>query len=148
MMGPSLPNPFDHSLDGSRHHLEAVNPPQDALDAAIHEALRSQPLAAPPPLLYAMVMRNVRRQPLPKFRIHWLDLALSLFAAGMLLVGWLALRYLPQVWLNYMRLQVLYQINKLWYIDIPLFTWTVIVIGLFLAGLLAVFMLQPRRRFN
>jgi len=149
MIGPSLPNPFEPLPTGGDHsngrRTRGSVLPETALDAAIVQALRSEPLASPPPLLYAAVMRSVRREPRPRFRLHWLDLALSLFAAGMPLLVWWAWRSLPPLWLNYLRLQVLYQLNKLWYFNFPLLATGAIMTGLMLAIIAVAILMQPRR---
>lgn len=89
-------------------------------DRVIEEALRTSPLAPAPPLLYAAVMRQVRQSAAytrPVFRVSWLDLALSLFAAGMLGLGWVTWLWLPSAWLGYLRLQALWVWQKAWYLD-------------------------------
>ncbi len=89
-------------------------------DRMIEDALRTAPLAPAPPLLYAAVMRQVRQSAAysrPAFRISWLDLALSLFAAGMFGLGWVAWLWLPRVWVEYLRLQALWVWQKTWYLD-------------------------------
>lgn len=148
MNGPSLPNPFDmYPTENGRLHGEHAggSSTETRLDAAIAEALRSEPLAPPPPLLYAAVMRSVRADVRPRFHIHWLDLALSLFAAGMLLTAWWALRSLPQVWLDYMRLEVMYQVNKLWYLNFPLVVWSAAAFAMLLACIAAAWLARPQR---
>jgi hypothetical protein len=82
----------------------------------VNDALGSMPLEPPPANLFPAVMRQVRRQQaaMPRFRLSWLDLALSLFAAGMaglvVILAWLflpdpgpELLYLEQ-WLDYFAL--------------------------------------------
>ena len=104
-----------------------------ALDAAVDDALRSAPLEAPPPLLYAAVMRQVRlhpRRPPAPFRPGWLDLALSLFGAGMLAVGWLAWRLTPPPLAGYLRQMAFYNLQRLWLADQGPLLW----IGLGLAA--------------
>ena len=52
--------------------------------AAVDDALRTQLPAVPPLTFRAAVMARVRAlQPAPRFRLHWLDFALSVFVAGM-----------------------------------------------------------------
>jgi hypothetical protein len=149
MIGPSLPNPFEtYPVGGDGQGSRTPpggKPAQTALDAIIDQALSSEPLAPPPPLLYTLVMRDVRREPRPSFRLHWLDLALSLFAAGMLLAVWWSLRSLPQLWLDYMRLQALYQLDKLWYLNFPLLVWGAAAAGLLATCLAAAALLHPQR---
>ena len=56
--------------------------------AAVDDALRAYPLASVPPTLAPAVMARVRvLSPTPRFRLEWIDYALSLFAAGMVGLG-------------------------------------------------------------
>ena len=151
MNGPSLPNPFDAPPGASIHTHADRRSSDDELDTAIDDALRAQPLAAPPPMLYAAVMRQVRREPRPRFRLSWLDVALPLFAAGMTyLLAW-AGRSLPS-WiavdprLAYLRLLAEYQLQKLVYIDFPLVLWVSVAGLMLLAALAAVIVAAPPRR--
>jgi hypothetical protein len=108
-------------------------------ETVIEEALRTAPLAAPPPLLYAAVMQRVRHAQapaaLPAFRVTWLDLALSLFFTGMLAVVWFALQAVPQAWVIYWRNQALWSLQKVLYLDTGPLTW--LIAGLTLAALAA-----------
>ena len=63
----------------------------------VDEALRTYPLKAAPATLAPRVAARLRRlgtgalSPAPRFRLMWMDYAISLFAAGMLglaLFGW------------------------------------------------------------
>jgi hypothetical protein len=70
--------------------------------AAVDDALRAYPLAEPPTHLKASVMRRLSalarqpaRAPRPRFQLQWIDLALSTFSAGMLIVCLVGWRLLP-----------------------------------------------------
>jgi hypothetical protein len=77
----------------------------DEVYRQVDEALRTYPLQPAPATLAPRVMARLRAlTPAPRFRLSWIDYALSLFAASMLglaLLGWQALT--PQLLL---RLQV------------------------------------------
>ena len=71
-------------------HIEPPTDAERAAYAAVDEALRSYPLRLVPPGLAAAVMAAVQAPgenmpPWPTFRLKWIDLALSGFAA--LMVG-------------------------------------------------------------
>jgi len=57
----------------------------------VDDALRTYPLAPEPPTLVPQVRARLHSlSPAPRFRLYWLDYALSLFAAGMVaLVSWM-----------------------------------------------------------
>ncbi|HEY4689506.1 MAG TPA: hypothetical protein VIK33_09355 [Anaerolineae bacterium] len=67
--------------------------------AAVDDALRAYPLAPAPPNLLPAVMARVRVQsPVPRFRLAWIDYAVSLFAAimaGLAILLWQSIP--PQV---------------------------------------------------
>jgi hypothetical protein len=66
--------------------------------AAVDDALRTYPLAEAPADLRRAVLARVRAlsaTELPRFRVAWLDVAISAFGAGMILVLFLAWRLLP-----------------------------------------------------
>jgi len=82
-------------------------------------------------------MQQVRRQAAPpSCRVSWLDLAISLFGAGMLGAVWLGWRWLPPVWISYMHMELQWQMQKLWYLDRYLLVWTGIGLAALLAGLI------------
>lgn len=122
------------------------------LDAEIEAALRSAPLAPPPPLLYAAVMHRVRQSaPMPRFEVTWLDGALSLFLAvipGLLWLGWISL---PPLWLNILRLQSLYILQRLWYLEYSTILWAgtglALIAVVFISGA-AGWMLLHSRQLN
>lgn len=66
--------------------------------AAVDDALRTYPLAAPPPYLLDQVMERLEvasPAPTPRFRLTWLDYALSLLAASVVGVALVLWRLLP-----------------------------------------------------
>jgi len=89
---------------------------------AVVDALETWPLMAEPAHLKARVMAQVQPHPaLPRFRVHWSDLAISLAGAGLAFASTLLWRHLfsirqvylfcPQV---YLRLEVLRLEATLW----------------------------------
>jgi len=126
---------------------------QSAIDraayAAVDEALRTAPLAVVPPTLAPAVMRRVRGlTAAPRFRLVWLDYALSLFAAGLaglLLLLWQAV----PAWLT-PRLQL--EILHWSYYTPPAALWGALVSGLGLAVAVmvtvAVLLVRPRFRLT
>jgi hypothetical protein len=71
--------------------------------AAVDEALRSDPLAPAPRTLAPGVLAAIaayQRAALPPFRLDWMDMALSGFGAGMVLLALLLWRWLttPAGW--------------------------------------------------
>ncbi len=116
---------------------------QDWMDVAIEDAFRTAPLSSPPPLLYAAAMSRVRRQPQPRFRVGWLDLALSLFASLMIATVWLAWLAIPANWQDYLRMLALWNLEKLWYLDANLIAWCALaVVALLVCGAIAVWGLR------
>ena len=74
---------------------QLTDPDQAAFDA-VDDALRTFPLAAAPPALSPKVMARIRAlAPAPRFRIRWLDFAVSLFIAGMVGLAILFWQTLP-----------------------------------------------------
>jgi len=65
----------------------------------VDEALRTYPLDEAPTSLYASVMLQVHKtQKSARFRLSWLDYALSLFAAGMVGTLWILWKsYTPSI---------------------------------------------------
>ena len=56
--------------------------------AVVDEALRTYPLVPTPPTLAPAIMARVHAMSLaPRFRLKWIDYALSFFAAGMVGLG-------------------------------------------------------------
>jgi len=89
---------------------------------AVVDAMETWPLVPEPARLRARVMAQVQPRPvLPRFRIHWSDLAISLAGAGVVFAFTLLWRYLfsmhqiylfrPQV---YLRLELLRLKATLW----------------------------------
>jgi len=89
---------------------------------AVVDALETWPLMPEPARLRARVIAQLQPRPaLPRFRVHWSDLAISLAGAGVVFASTLLWRYLspmrqvylfrPQV---YLRLEVLRLEAMLW----------------------------------
>ncbi len=115
--------------------------------AAVDKALRTAPLAEVPPALASAVMARVCGQAAaPRFRLSWLDYALTLFAAGLgglLLLAWQAV---PAWVAPRFQLQLLH-----WsYYTPPAALWGSVAaaVGLALAALVVggVLVLRPRYR--
>jgi hypothetical protein len=129
----------------------------DKLDAVIVDALRSAPLASPPPGLFVAVMGqvsgdmgpspvvrhrlpSVRRSPsaaVPSFRVSWLDLALSLFGAGLAGVVGLTWVAIPPQWSAYLRMYGLWIVQHTWYSERVVLVWCGLALAALCAGLLA-----------
>jgi hypothetical protein len=96
----------------------------------IEDALSTYPMAAVPPGLSAAVMAQVRALSLkPRFRLSWMDYAVSLFVSGMASLFLLVWQLLPPNLTARLRLQLLLterflEINSL---------WPIIVVGIVLA---------------
>ena len=124
-----------------------------ALDAAIEDALRTAPLEATPPGLYQAVMRRIdassrsvpmqkprvnrlQSQPFVKgaFRVSWLDLALSLFGAGMLVLTGVMWSWLPAPLAAYFRMQLLYSGQVLVYRNTSLLVWCSVALAALIVG--------------
>jgi hypothetical protein len=77
--------------------------------AAVDAALRTYPLAPAPAAFTPQVMSRIRAlTPAPRFRLAWIDYAVSLFAAGMvglLIVLW---QSIPPQMAVHVQLQILY----------------------------------------
>lgn len=66
---------------------------------AVDDALHTYPLAPAPPTLASAVMARIRvRSSVPHFHLEWIDYALSLFAAGMVGLGWLFWQSISSQW--------------------------------------------------
>ena len=64
--------------------MDSLDDRKREVDAAIEDAFRTYPLAPAPAGIMHTVMRRIEiTKPLPRFRLHWLDFAISLFFAGM-----------------------------------------------------------------
>lgn len=120
--------------------------------ALVDDALRTEPLSPPPPTLAPAVLariRALRPTPLPRFRLAWIDYAVSLFATGMVALAFLLWQSItPQMMLQ-AKLQIL-----LWQ-QLPGATllWASLLGGLILtaaAGLVAVaaFGRRPLRAYR
>jgi len=94
----------------------------DRLDAAIVEAVRTYPLDEAPAALRAGVMSRLKAgriqagrlgASMPRFRLTWVDFALSLFFAAMLGAVMLVGVMLPPPLAAYLRLQMRYWFQML-----------------------------------
>jgi len=102
---------------------------------AIEDALRTAPLEPVPLQLFPLVMRRVKTTPYrPHFQVPWLDIALGLFAIGMVGVLWLAAQWLPPAWLNYMRLELSWLWMRICYLDMD--GYGMVIAGLTVGGCL------------
>ena len=71
---------------------------RDADSATVAEALRTYPLAPPPPTLLPGVVARLRTLPAgirPKFRLGWFEWAISLFTTGLAGVGFVLWQSVP-----------------------------------------------------
>jgi hypothetical protein len=62
--------------------------------AAVDDALRTFPIASPPPRLFPAIMARVRASEPPRFRPSWIDYAASLVLALAIGLPWLLWRWL------------------------------------------------------
>ncbi len=118
----------------------------------VDDALRTQPLSPPPPTLAPAVLARVRAlrpAPLPRFRLAWIDYAVSLFATGMVALAFLLWQSITPQMMMQAKLQIL-----LWQ-QLPGATllWVSLLGGLVLtaaAGLaaVAVFARRPLRAYR
>jgi len=134
---------------------ERMNRMESTIEAALEDGLRTVPLEAAPAGIYQFVMQHIdaRKQPardsrLPAaqsqpapfervtFRVSWLDLALSLFGAGMLVLTGLMWSWLPAPLAAYLRMQMLYNGQMLLYGNTTLLFWCSLALAALLAGLL------------
>lgn len=82
--------------------------------AAVEDALRTIELVEAPPTLATGILRQLHSRPqLPRFRLLWIDYVLSLFVAGMLALIYIVGGALPPELRLYLRLQVLYWLQRL-----------------------------------
>ncbi len=134
--------------------IEPTKWSMNTLEAAIDQALRTAPLEPAPPGLYRAVMGQIQAQNLASrarrplhagpvsykqvgFRITWLDLALSLFGAGMLALTGILWSWLPAPVADYLRMQALYEGQQLIYLDRPVLIWCGLALAALLAGIFA-----------
>lgn len=120
--------------------------------ALVDDALRTEPLSPPPPTLAPAVLaliRALRPAPLPRFRLAWIDYAVSLFATGMVALAFLLWQSITPQMMMQAKLQIL-----LWQ-QLPGATllWASLLSGLILtaaAGLVAVaaFARRPLRAYR
>lgn len=121
----------------------------DGLAAVIEDALRTAPLEEAPASLAPRVMASLRiAEGLPRFRLNWLDYALSLFTAGMALLVVLLGRSLPSEIVLYLRLEMLHWVKSFIYQPlIPVLSLgaAALATGLFLVGAMFVLRFWPGR---
>lgn len=74
--------------------------------AAVDEALRTCPRSPAPPGFSRAVAARIRAlTPAPRFRLGWIDYAVSLFAAGMAGLAFLMWQSIPPLWLARVQLE-------------------------------------------
>lgn len=77
--------------------------------AAVDDALRTYPLAPMPAAFTPKVMSRIRAlTPAPRFRLAWIDYAVSLFAAGMAGLLVLLWQSIPPQMAAHAQLQILF----------------------------------------
>jgi hypothetical protein len=81
----------------------------DDLEAALHRLPVSRAPAGLADAVLAQIQMNAQSIQRPQFRLHWIDLALSLFAAAMTGAVILLTAFLPAT----LRMQLNWQIQKL-----------------------------------
>jgi hypothetical protein len=120
--------------------------------AAVDDALRRMPAAPAPVGLSAAVMAHIQRESAPvaalerpRFRLSWLEIALSLFAAGMISLAWLLTATLPPALTAQLRNQGLYWLQSM-HIDpwFPLFVIGAALLGGVGAALFTIALLPKR----
>ena len=74
-------------------------------DELIENTLRDLPLAPLPRELTADVMAQVKATPLPRFRLTWSDVVLSLVIALCILAVWIGFQSLPPLTILRLRIQ-------------------------------------------
>jgi hypothetical protein len=78
--------------------------------AVVDDALRTYPLAPTPPTLAAAALSRIhalRPGPRPRFRLAWIDYAISLFAAGMAGLTVTLWQFIPLQMIGRARLRIL-----------------------------------------
>lgn len=74
--------------------------------AAVDDALRTRPRSPAPPGFSRAVAARIRTlTPAPRFRLAWIDYAISLFAAGMAGLVFLMWQSIPPLWLARAQVQ-------------------------------------------
>ena len=79
--------------------------PLTSKDEMIEDALHTYPLAPLPIDLTSAVMSRIRATSAPRFRLTWVDAALSLALTLSLLAAWIGLQSLPAPVLIQIRIQ-------------------------------------------
>ncbi len=114
-------------------------------DWEVEEALRTYPLAPVPPALTPAVMTRIRAlSPALRFRLEWLDLALSVFGAAMTVLALSLWQSISPPMAAHLRVQFL-----LWRQQLSLLAFEPVLLGSLLMALLALLTvslyLAPRR---
>ncbi len=120
--------------------------------APVDDALRTEPLSPPPPTLAPAVLariRALRPEPPPRFRLAWIDYAVSLFATGMVALAFVLWQSVTPQMMMRAKLQIL-----LWQ-QLPgaALLWVSLVGGLILTAAaflvaVAVFARRPLRAYG
>lgn len=74
-------------------------------DELIESTLREMPLAPMPRDITAGVMKHIRNDPAPRFRLTWVDFGLSLIITLCILAVWIGIHSLPPLVLLQLRIQ-------------------------------------------
>jgi hypothetical protein len=74
-------------------------------DELVENTLREMPLAPMPRDITASVMKRIRIEPIPRFRLTWADFGLSLVITLCILAVWFGLQSLPSLVLLQLRIQ-------------------------------------------
>ncbi len=106
-------------------------------DLLVEDALRTFPLAEPPPGLAPAIRRRIRRMAPPRFHVSWVEAAFLLAAASLLGGFGLLLASLPPHLVNlaYVRLMVCWQQFHVRGLDSLLFAAAALLLLPALAGL-------------
>ena len=100
--------------------MEELTPNEAAAYGAVDEALATYPLApAPANFLPTLMARIQGLEPVPRFRLNWLDYVISLFVAGMVGLVFLLPRVIPpqigaQLQVQFWLLQQYFSFVYLW----------------------------------
>jgi len=111
----------------------------------IEKALLEIPLAPMPRDITASVMKHIRIEPIPRFRLTWADAGLSLVVTLCILAIWFGLQSLPPLLLLQLRIQGI----LLWQRIIVNADWLIPLISISLGfglGFLALINLRQIRR--
>lgn len=92
----------------------SIQLPEDdpAVFIAVEDALHNLDLVEAPPVLAKTVMAQVRRTTQPHFQLRWIDLLVSLFFSGMMLLVGVVANVLPVDLRSYLHLEWLYWLQR------------------------------------